>query len=741
MKSLFQRLALFIFIFSLLLGCRKGEKELVFATVEDFKEAKIAVLTGSTQDAYVHEHFPNAQVQRLDLVPDVFLSLKNKKCDLVFVDYLAYKLNYEEDKSLSVIVPNLFPGNCGVGFQKEDNTLRLEFNKFLKTIRSNGVYDQMRSRWLDSLDTARMPDVSLAGCSGEPIKVGIVGSNPPFDFVLDGKNSGFDIELMTRFAAEIGRPIEFSIINFGGLIASLSSGMVDAITATITITPERSKHIAFSDPYYEGESCVVVRTENAPQGLTCLDDAAEKTIAVLLGSSQDFFITERYPKANILRIPDAAQLILTLRSGKCDVGILSELEANAAVELTQDLSILEQQVFATNIAAAFEKNDKELLGAFNVFLEKMKSGGVYDSIVHKWMDNPQTRQVPAFQYAKHGKPLLVGTTGTTVPFSFMQENVLAGIDVEIARRFAAYLGRDIEFSIINFDALIPSLSSGKVDMAINNIMVTPEREKEVNFSHPYYQSQTSALALKSRCASNILSLMTKSGDREGEEKGFFATIKESFINNLVVEKRYMLILNGLWETVRISFFAILLGTLLGVGICFLRTSKQQVISGFAKGYIALMRGTPMLVLLMIVFYVIFAKTSVSATFVAILSFSLNFSAYVSEIFRSSLEGIDRGQREAGIAIGFSPIKTFRYIILPQAWKRAQPIFKGEAISLVKMTSIVGYIAVQDLTKASDLIRSRTFDAFFPLIVITILYFLLAWLLGKALELFSFQHTH
>jgi polar amino acid transport system substrate-binding protein len=112
---------------------------------------------------------------------------------------------------------------------------------------------------------------------------------------------------------------------------------------------------------------------------------------------------------------------------------------------------------------------------------------------------------------------------------------------------------------------------------------------------------------------------------------------------------------------------------------------------------------------------------------------MNFAAYVAEIFRSGIESIDKGQTEAGIAMGFTRLNTFLFIVLPQTLLRILPTYKGEFISLVKMTSIVGYIAVQDLTKASDIIRSRTFDAFFPLIMVAVLYFLISWVLMQSIE--------
>jgi polar amino acid transport system substrate-binding protein len=120
--------------------------------------------------------------------------------------------------------------------------------------------------------------------------------------------------------------------------------------------------------------------------------------------------------------------------------------------------------------------------------------------------------------------------------------------------------------------------------------------------------------------------------------------------------------------------------------------------------------------------------------VAVVAFALNFAAYVSEMFRTAIDSVGKGQTEAGLAIGFTRWQTFVYIVAPQALRNVMPVYKGEAVSLVKNTSIVGYIAIQDLTRASDMIRNRTFDAFFPLLLVTVIYFVLAWLLGKLLDL-------
>jgi len=207
-------------------------------------------------------------------------------------------------------------------------------------------------------------------------------------------------------------------------------------------------------------------------------------------------------------------------------------------------------------------------------------------------------------------------------------------------------------------------------------------------------------------------------------------LKEAFHRNVVEEARYLLIVEGLKTTLWISLLSIGLGTLLGLLVCWMRMSHSRTLKGLASLYVTLMRGTPLLVLLMLMFYVVFAGTRFNAVSVSVITFALNFAAYVSEVFRSSIEGIDRGQAEAGIALGFTRVDTFIHIILPQAFRRMLPVYESEVVSLLKMTSIVGYIAVQDLTKVGDIIRSRTFDAFFPLIMVALLYFLLSWLMVR-----------
>jgi polar amino acid transport system substrate-binding protein len=301
-----------------------------------------------------------------------------------------------------------------------------------------------------------------------------------------------------------------------------------------------------------------------------------------------------------------------------------------------------------------------------------------------------------------------------------------GFDIEIISRFAAAIGRPVEFQSISFGSLIASVQARKADVISAAMSITEERSKNIAFSDPYFETSIVVATVDKSIAN---------GTEDGNQ-GFFEGVKNSFVSNIIHENRYMLILEGLKTTIIISIFSILLGTLLGALVCWMKMNRRKWLSGIADIYISLMRGTPVLVLLMLMFYVFLAKVNINGVYVAVITFALNFAAYVSEMFRTAIQSVDRGQTEAGIALGFSPVQTFVNIIMPQAIQKVLPVYKGEMISLIKTTSIVGYIAVEDLTKVSDIIRSRTFDAFFPLLMVAILYFVLSWIFGKALDLLN-----
>ena len=162
-------------------------------------------------------------------------------------------------------------------------------------------------------------------------------------------------------------------------------------------------------------------------------------------------------------------------------------------------------------------------------------------------------------------------------------------------------------------------------------------------------------------------------------------------------------------------------------------SRKHAVSGLAWFYIELMRSLPLLLLLLVMFYLVLASSSLSETHIAVVCFSMYFGAYFCEVFRSGIMGVDKGQWEAGSALGMNKIMVLRKIVLPQALLRVLPVYKNQMVTLIKSTSIVGYVSIMDITKASDVIRSRTFDAFFPLLLTALIYLILSWLFGMIID--------
>ena len=216
-------------------------------------------------------------------------------------------------------------------------------------------------------------------------------------------------------------------------------------------------------------------------------------------------------------------------------------------------------------------------------------------------------------------------------------------------------------------------------------------------------------------------------------------LKERFILNFVTDDRWKYITDGLKVTLEVTFLAVLIGILLGLFVAIVRstydkTHKLKILNFICNIYITVIRGTPVVVQLLIIYFVVFASMDVSKVFVAVMAFGMNSGAYVAESFRSGIMSIDQGQFEAGRSLGFNYAQTMVHIIMPQAFKNVLPALGNEFIVLLKETSVAGYIALQDLTKGGDIIRSRTYDAFMPLIAVALIYLVMVMIFTKLVAL-------
>lgn len=706
-------------------------------SLEDLANAKIGVLSGSTHDLFVSENYPSAVISRFNSAADLTQALLADKIDAVINDSIQSEYVVRENPSLTILPDKVFKEDFGFGFSKGNEKLCEQFNVFLKEIHQNGVYDEMYNRWFSEETNITMPTFDDAVRPNGKVVFGTsTAISLPFVGVSNGKYIGFDMELTQRFAAHVGIELEIKDFEFAGMLLAGATGKIDFFGANVTITPERQKQMLFSDPYCSSVSTITVKktpesskAESTSSVISAVSDLSDKRIGVLIGSIQDLYATKEFPNAKIERFSNSADMPLALKNNQIDAIIFPYFALKEISEKDDTYEFLTKEVFAVPTGHAFNKSTPELTSDFNKFLSEIKSNGIYDDIYNRYIVENNFKMPDIPTEGDNGTYTVGIYIPVGLPYASMVNGEYTGIDVEIAKRFAASQGKQLVVQDIEFAGLIASLAAGKVDSVAGSMGITEERLQQVDFSDNVYMNASAILTTKEKMG--LVNSSTETQDLSSPS--FFEKISKSIQSNLILEKRYLLIADGIKATIIISIFAALFGTVLGALICLFRLSKNILLRNFAKLYIGLIRGIPVLVLLMIIYYVVFASSNVDPVVAAIIAFGLNFAAYVSEMFRTGISAVDKGQMEAGIASGFSPVRAFLYIIFPQSLRHILPVYKGEFISLVKMTSIVGYIAVQDLTKAGDIIRSRTFDAFFPLILVAVLYFIIAYLLTYVLS--------
>ncbi len=434
-------------------------------------------------------------------------------------------------------------------------------------------------------------------------------------------------------------------------------------------------------------SCTVPQKEvKLPESL---EDLEGHTVAVVGGSSTEILISQ-YPGVEVIRI-GLGELAIAVQSGQADFGMMQEVQFDA--------NHLE------------EKGLKKCLTGY----QKGVSGLAFR---HDWIHRADSMSLAMCPAPEEGEEYPVGIT-LSFPFVFLTDDAVSGMEIDLMNRFCAQNGLCPEYQVVEFPALIPSLTAGKIDVVLSHLQITEERAQQVLFSEPYYEGAACCFC--------------RDPEAPAPKRSLVQVFKDSVKANLLDNDHWNILLDGLLVTLEISIFALLLAILLGIVFCYFRLRRSRWISGFMKIFTDTIRGIPVLVILMIMFYVVFAKSQVTGTLIAVCSFGLFYGAGFSELFRSGMLSVDKGQWEAGAALGLHKLQVFRLIVLPQALRQIIPVFKGEVISLVKSTSVVGYVAVIDLTFAGSIIRSRTFDAFFPFILISIIYIILSRLIGRTLD--------
>jgi polar amino acid transport system substrate-binding protein len=440
-----------------------------------------------------------------------------------------------------------------------------------------------------------------------------------------------------------------------------------------------------------------------------------KRIAVQAGDvygdiARDVLKAKEFPEFS-----SVADMLESLRMGKIDAVLLSssymnQLKGSGAYP-DVDYLMVPEDVYVNKAAPIF--HTAKLRDQYNEWFKGIAADGTWQEIVDRWLSGslPSQEDIPQFELTGENGTLRMCDTGNYPPLIYFDANGKpAGFDVDMMSRFALHMGMKLEIEMMNYDAIIPYVLSGKADMSACTVTVTDERGEGVIFGEP-------------SVITPAVLIVPKTGNVEGKKAdgGFFKWLQTGIERNMIADNRWRMVTSGLEITMIIAIFSQLFGTVLGCFACWLLMSKIKIVRWLGDVYCGLIYGTPVVVLLMITYYIIFGNSNISNVLVAIAAFAMVVGASVAQNLKGAISTVDPVEIEAARSIGFSAFRAFQTITLPQAIRRALPSYTNGFVELVKSTAIVGYIAIQDLTRAGDIIRSRTYDAYFPLLIVAVIY--------------------
>ena len=577
-------------------------------SADDLVGKTVAVQEGTTGDLICSE-IEDCTVKRFKKGADAVMTLKNGAVDAVMIDDNPAKQFVKQDPdTLTAFADTTSTEEYAIAVQKGDKELLDKINDGLQKIRDNGTFDALVAQYIGDGEESAAADGDK-----QVLNVGTNAEFPPFEYMDDnGQPDGFDIAVIKAIGEKQGFDVKITNMEFKSLIASLSTGGVDAVIAGMTVTPERQESVDFSDSYYTATQSIIVQKDS---DIKTADDLAGKKVAVQEGTTGDLICSE-IEGCTVDRYKKGADAVMTLKNGAVDAVMIDSSPADNFVAANGgDLVAYPDETSTEEYAIAVQKGNEELLAKINEGLKQIQEDGTFDALVTEYIDQDDTG---------------AEEQASTNPFSRFIDNV-----------------------------------------------------------------------------------------------------KYVFVDT----NGYQLMAKGLGVTLGISVLAGILGIILGFILALMkltevRRKRKTVLSRIASIYIDIIRGTPMVVQLLIMYMVIFrSHFSIVA---AVLSFGLNSGAYVAENIRAGILAVDAGQMEGGRSLGLTYGETMRYIILPQAIKNVIPALGNEMITLVKETSIVGYVAIVDLTKAGDFIVSRTYQTFLPLIATAIVYYIIVKIMTKIL---------
>ena len=423
------------------------------------------------------------------------------------------------------------------------------------------------------------------------------------------------------------------------------------------------------------------------------DDIKGASVGVQTGTTGDTFVSDyEADGTKVMRYSKGADAIVALTQNKIDCVVIDSEPAKEFVKANAGLKILDEPFAEEQYAICISKENHELTEKIDKALAELKDEGVLDKIKSYYIEgNTDTVPYESPKDIKYDGELHMATNAAFPPYEYVEGGEIVGLDP------------------------------------------TPERRKNIDFSTSY--ANTTQVIIVNDSASGSL----------------FGNLGESFKNTFITDNRWQQLLSGLLVTLEITLFAGIIGVIIGFVIALVRATHDiqldkrkcrsfgdcvlKFFNAICNIYITVIRGTPVVVQLMIMYYIILASVR-NGIFAAIIAFGMNSAAYVAEIVRSGIMAVDIGQTEASRSLGFNNRQTMTMVVLPQAIKNVLPALGNEIITLLKETSVAGYVALADITYIGNMIRSRTYEAFFPLITVALIYLVIVLVLSYILRKFE-----
>jgi polar amino acid transport system substrate-binding protein len=729
MKKLLSVLVLIVIIAGALTGC-SDEKKPSFQSMEDFENAKIGIMLGSSFDVLAKEYLPGAERCYYESLTDLFLTLRQNKVDGILLDKAFYTAARWENDDLSYIEMEMPQTQYAAAFPQSGTELKAQMDEFIQKQTENGWLESLENKWFSENEpTIQAMDFSKLSGENGVLRVATESESIPFSYLKEEGFCGFDFDFIYKFAMEYGYSLDIQSVSFPAILPGLKTEKYDIALCGITVTEERKESVLFSEPYYTSPIVMTVIGNHSDNSKKVLSDFENAKIGVLTGTVYDDYAKNLFPNAERKYFNLLTDVIMAVESGKIDGYLAENTYVSAALWEGAKIDTVDEAIDHTEAGFIFQKGSDSsatVREQLNTFLNDAKANGLLDQLYKKWIG--KTEPTEFFDHdslSGENGTLKVAVSPDLKPLCYIKNGDVAGYEVEVLQHFAMEYGYNLEFHTMAFDAILPGVVSGRYDIGCGGMTITEERAESVDFSESYL---------------TVDIVMVISDAAAGQsESSFWDDVKQSFEKTFIREERWKLIVEGIGVTMLISLCAVVAGSLLGFGLYMLSRSDvkivQKLTKAFAKGYSRIIAGTPVVVILMILFYVIFGSVrDMSGILVAIMGFTLTFGAFVYDHMTVSVNSVDRGQTEAAYALGYTKNKTFFRIIFPQAMRIFMPSYCGQAVELVKATAVVGYTAVNDLTKMGDIIRSNTYEAFFPLIATAVIYFLLTWGVSLLLRL-------